>query len=100
MYQNDRRNLTPNPEVQPKPERRRFSAEYIRRIVVEAALCKHGQLGSVLRREGLTYSQLIDWRKAAAEGKLTDKRRGPVANQYRATTRRLYFQNGWYVNPL
>ncbi len=44
----------PNPEVQPKPERRRFTAEYKRRIVAEAEQCQHGELGALLRREGLT----------------------------------------------
>ena len=87
-------NAKPNSEVQPKAERRRFSAEYKRRIVAEAAPCKYGELGALLRREGLTYSQLFDWRKAAAEGKLTDKRRGPVANPYRADVRRLEAENG------
>jgi len=69
----------PNPEVQVKPERRRFSAEYKRRMIGEAEKCGFGQLGSLLRREGLTYTQLSEWRKAYAEGRLTDKRRGPQA---------------------
>jgi len=43
-----------SPEVQPKPERRRFNAAYKRQIVAEAASCQHGELGSLLRREGLT----------------------------------------------
>jgi transposase-like protein len=86
--------VKPNPEVQPKAERRRFSAEYKRRIVAEAAPCKYGELGALLRREGLTYTQLINWRKAAAEGKLVDKRRGPVPNPNRAEMRRLEAENG------
>lgn len=89
MSQNEK----PNPEVQPKAERRRFSGEYKRRIVAEAAPCKYGELGALLRREGLTYSQLINWRKAAAEGRLTDKRRGPVANPQRGEVRRLEAEN-------
>jgi len=87
-------NVKPNPEVQPKAERRRFSADYKRRIVTEAALCKHGELGSLLRREGLTYAQLISWRQAAAKGDLVDKQRGPVANPHRAEMRRLEAENG------
>ncbi len=51
-----------NAEVQPKPERRRFSVEYKRRIVVEAERCQHGELGALLRREGLTYAQIGKWR--------------------------------------
>lgn len=87
-------NVKPNPEVQPKAERRRFNANYKRRIVTEAAPCKHGELSVLLRREGLTYTQLINWRKAAADGKLADKRRGPVANPNRAELRRLEAENG------
>jgi transposase-like protein len=83
----------PNPEVQAKAERRRFSAEYKRRILVEAEKCESGQVGSLLRREGLTYTQVSEWRKAYAEGRLTDKRRGPQANLNRADVRRLRAEN-------
>jgi|GEM_PF-5013594 len=38
-----------SPEVQPKPEHRRFSAAYKRQIVAEAAGCQHGELGALLR---------------------------------------------------
>jgi transposase-like protein len=81
-----------NPEVQPKGERRRFSAEYKRRIVAEAEQCQHGELGSLLRREGLTYAQMSKWRSAHAAGTL-DKKRGPVANPNRAEMRRLEMEN-------
>ena len=69
----------PNPEVPAKTERRRFNADYKRRMILEAEKCGSGQLGSLLRREGLTYTQLSEWRKAYAEGRLSDKRRGPQA---------------------
>jgi transposase len=82
-----------NPEVQAKAERRRFSAEYKRRMLSEAEKCGSGQLGSLLRREGLTYTQLSEWRKAYAEGRLTDKRRGPQANPNLAAVRRLEAEN-------
>jgi transposase-like protein len=81
-----------NPEVQPKSERRRFSAEYKRRIVAEAEQCQHGELGSLLRREGLTYTQIGKRRIACAEGTL-GKKRGPVANPNRAEMRRLEAEN-------
>lgn len=45
-----------NPEVQPKAERRRFTGEYKRQIVIEAEQCQYGELGSLLRRKGLTYA--------------------------------------------
>jgi len=82
----------PNPEVEPKVERRRFTAEYKRRMVVEAEECQHGELGSLLRREGLTYAQIGQWRSAYAEGTL-GKKRGPVANPNRAEMRRLEAEN-------
>ncbi len=60
-----------NPEVQKKAERRRFNAGYKRRILEEAKACTdRGELGSLLRREGLYDSHLSRWRKAEREGKL------------------------------
>lgn len=82
----------PNPEVQVKSERRRFTAEYKRRIVAEAEQCQYGELGSLLRREGLTYAQIGKWRTAHTEGTL-NKKRGPVANPKRAEMRRLEAEN-------
>jgi transposase-like protein len=61
-------------------------------MVVEAEQCEHGELGSLLRREGLTYTQISNWRKAYAQGTL-DKKRGPVANPNRAELRRLEAEN-------
>lgn len=81
-----------NVEVQPKVERRRFTAEYKRRIVIEAEECQYGELGSLLRREGLTYAQIGKWRTAHAEGTL-GKQRGPVANPNRAELRRVEAEN-------
>ena len=81
-----------NPEVQPRLERRRFTSEYKRRIIAEAEECQHGELGSLLRREGLTYAQISKWRTAHAEGTL-GKKRGPVANPNRTEMRRLEAEN-------
>jgi transposase len=83
----------PNPEVQAKAQRRRFSAEYKRRLVAEAGKCRHGELGSLLRREGLTYAQIIQWRTAQVEGRLSDKPRGPRPNPDRAAVRQLEAEN-------
>ena len=70
-----------NPEVIAKPQKRRFSAKYKRDILRKAELCtKRGELGSLLRREGLYSSQLITWRKKSEQGELTGldaKKRGP-----------------------
>ena len=54
----------PEPEVVPKAERRRFSAEYKQRILTEANGCqKAGEIGALLRREGLYRSHLDKWRQ-------------------------------------
>src|SRR3989475_1310390 len=70
-------------EVVAKPRRRRFTAEYKRRIVREADRCtKPGELGALLRREGLYSSHLTTWRAARDRGELAGlapKPRGPKA---------------------
>lgn len=83
----------PNSEVQPKPIRRRFTAEYKRCIVAEADQCQHGELGSLLRREGLYHSQLASWRKAVTNGTLGKTQRGPKANPVIAEVKRLQREN-------
>ncbi len=73
----------PDPEVAEKPKRRRFSAEYRLRIVREADSCKEsGEIGALLRREGLYSSLLAAWRRqrdASALAGLRSKKRGPKA---------------------
>jgi transposase-like protein len=68
-------------EVVAKAERRRFTAEYKRRIVREADRCtKPGEIGALLRREGLYSSLLTTWRAARDRGEregLAAKKRGP-----------------------
>jgi transposase len=61
----------PNPEVIPVAERRRFTAEYKLRILEEADQCTEpGEIGSLLRREGLYSSYLNRWRRAREQGLL------------------------------
>jgi len=68
-------------EVVAKATRRRFSTTYKRRVLQEAARCtKPGELGALLRREGLYSSHLATWRAAQARGELAGenvRRRGP-----------------------
>ena len=68
-------------EVVAKAQRRRFSAEYKRRIVREADRCTTpGAIGALLRREGLYWSALTTWRAARDRGELeglAPKPRGP-----------------------
>jgi transposase-like protein len=78
----------PNPEVTEKAVRRRFTAEYKLRILREADACtRQGQLGALLRREGLYSSNLILWRRQIDEGlvpkKSTSKRRSPLCDKAR-----------------
>src|SRR2546426_9574898 len=68
-------------EVVAKAQRRRFTAEYKRRIVREADRCTTpGAIGALLRREGLYSSSLTTWRAARDRGELeglAPKPRGP-----------------------
>jgi transposase len=68
-------------EVVAKAQRRRFTAEYKRRIVREADRCTTpGAIGALLRREGLYWSALTTWRAARDRGELeglAPKPRGP-----------------------
>jgi len=70
----------PDPEVVPKAKRRKFSAEYKRRILDEADSCTEpGQTGALLRREGLYSSHLTTWRRQRDRGliqALSPKKRG------------------------
>ena len=72
-------------EVPEKPVRRRFDAAYKQRIVEEADGCSQpGELGLLLRREGLYSSQLSTWRRQRDEGVLaglSSKRRGRKAKK-------------------
>ena len=73
----------PDPAVLERPERRRFTAAYKLRILREADESEPGQLGALLRREGLYASHLTAWRKQRNEGTqagLTPKRRGRKAS--------------------
>ena len=62
---------TPDPEVVAKPKRRKFTAQYRLRILEEAESCTQpGEVGRLLRREGLYSSHLTEWRRARREGSL------------------------------
>jgi len=86
----DRTETNGNPEVPEKAKRRRFDAAYKLRILEEAERCSEpGQLGELLRREGLYSSHLTTWRKQRDEGALQGlgprkrgrkpKRKDPIA---------------------
>ena len=61
----------PDPEVRDGPRRRTFTASYKLTVLREADACTEpGQIGALLRREGLYSSHLSDWRKKRAAGEL------------------------------
>ena len=67
----DRTETNGNPEVLEKAKRRRFDAAYKLRVLEEAERCSEpGQLGELLRREGLYSSHLTTWRRQRDEGAL------------------------------
>ena len=67
----ERERTNPSPEVLEKPVRRRCTMEYKVGIVAEADACTEtGQLGELLRREGLYSSHLSTWRRQRDEGVL------------------------------
>lgn len=58
-------------EVSAKARRRQFTAEYKRKVLAEAEACtKPGEIGALLRREGLYSSHLVEWRRAREGGAL------------------------------
>src|SRR3989304_7420034 len=66
-------------EVVAKATRRRYTAEYKFKILREADACREpGEIGALLRREGLYTSHLSQWRKQRGGGKLFERKRGPA----------------------
>ena len=71
--------VAPDPEVPARRARRRFTPQYKLEILRKADACSRpGQLGELLRKEGLYSSHLITWRRQREEG-LTPKKRGRKA---------------------
>jgi transposase len=71
--------------VTSKAKRRHFTAEYKRKVLQEADACtESGQIGALLRREGLYSSHLVTWRQARERGELeglAPRKRGPKAQE-------------------
>jgi len=66
----------PDPEVTARRPRRRFTSQYKLEVLRKADACTQpGQLGALLRKEGLYSSHLVTWRKQRVAG-LTPKKRG------------------------
>jgi transposase-like protein len=71
----------PDPEVVARAKRRRFTGEYKQRILAQTDASKgSGEIGAVLRCEGLYSSHLTKWRRERADGildGLAPQKRGP-----------------------
>ena len=87
----------PDPEVTERAKRRRFTAEYKFRILRQADACKgDGDIGALLRREGLYSSQLAAWRRKRdelAKSGLNARKRGPKAKAADPRVKRLEREN-------
>ena len=87
----------PETEVVAKAKHRQFSAEYKRRILQEAdASVELGQIGALLRREGLYSSHLTTWRRQRESGELeglASHKRGPKVDPQAAELGRLQREN-------
>jgi transposase len=89
------RALTPlrDPEVVERAVRRRFPGAYKLRVLKEAEACSEtGQLGTLLRREGLYSSHLTVWRRQAEQGTLeglSPRRRGPKGRRPNPLSKRV-----------
>jgi len=72
----------PDPAVEAKPTRRRFTAEYKLRVLREVERAKEpGEVSAILRREGLYSSHLVTWRRErdrVARAGLAARKRGPA----------------------
>lgn len=69
----------PDPELRARPtSRRRFTSAYKLRILEEAEGCGPGEVGALLRREGLYSSHLTMWRRLRATGALQAGKRSAV----------------------
>ena len=75
---------TPDPEVAAVAKRRQFSMAEKRRILADADRCKKpGELGTLMRREGIYASHLSNWRKHRADADraaLAPRKRGPKSD--------------------
>ena len=82
----------PNPEVTEKTTRRRFTAKYKLVILEKTDNAAQGEIGAVLRREGLYSSLLSKWREQRERGELaglSPKKRGRKKKEVNPLTKRV-----------
>lgn len=87
----------PKTEVVAKAQRRQYTAEYKLRILREVEACQgSGEIGALLRREGLYSSNLTNWRRQRGSGELdglSAHKRGPKVDPQAAELARLKREN-------
>jgi len=87
---------TPGASTELRPRaggRRRFTAEYKLRILEAAAACAPGEVGALLRREGLYSSHLTKWRQQRAAGGLGPRERAAQSAEAARHTARVEREN-------
>ncbi|MCA9135585.1 MAG: hypothetical protein KDB00_02470, partial [Planctomycetales bacterium] len=76
MTENANKKNEKDPEVAEKASRRRFTLDYKRRIALEAERCSQpGEIGALLRREGLYSSVVQRWRRQLREESLSSSKK-------------------------
>lgn len=87
----------PKTEVVAKAKRRQYTAEYKLRILREVEACQgSGEIGALLRREGLYSSNLTNWRRQRGSGELeglSTHKRGPKVDPQAVELARLKREN-------
>ena len=87
----------PDPEVEMRAKRRQFSAQDKLRILNEADSCSEsGQIGALIRREGIYWSYLTDWRRELENGQiqgLQARKRGRPRDEQSREVRELRSEN-------
>ena len=87
----------PDPEEEMRPKRRQFSAQDKLRILNEADSCSEsGQIGALVRREGIYWSYLTDWRRELENGQLQGlqaRKRGRPRDEQSREVRELRSEN-------
>lgn len=76
----------PDLEVVVAAKRRQFSVADKQRILDETDRCEPGQIGAILRREGLYSSHLSQWRRQRAAGELSGRTTRPQGLQAEEVT--------------
>ena len=87
-------------EINVSPRKRQYSLDYKKKVLAKAALCQApGELGALIRREGIASSTLHQWRVAEANGRLCaskKQKRGPeklLSDEERERLKRLEKEN-------